>query len=453
MARTNDPGYVVRGKNGFDVQVPVVHPAYCVCEPCKNPNNRPADAWGREIIIRTRRRSLYPKHQKQSAAYAVNLKKQIEAELRDAVTAARAREDALANAVSVGTVCAHYEAWQREQNKDWKRDQYRVKEIKEFLGEARDAATVKYEDYVTFRAHLEKRGCKPATIRRYVNTLIAVFNRAVKSRVLSAHQLLNIERPKVVTTKKPVIFTRHQVAVLLGSAMLRYEREQLDTFRAFKREQELRTTERRPLLTCNPPSVVPLRGLCLTAYTTLTRPETNFSLTWEQLTIDANSNRGRFRLDAHKNMAKGVNVEAPLKPELVRYLKTIMPDDGEPSGLVHPNPDTGLAYVNIRKQWLRLVEIANEILGDDEQLTDEREHFYTWRHTGASHLAASSKDPVLVMRLMGDTQLATVMKHYFDSDFEHMQAEVEKWELPVEKKSAARRQTRRIESGIESDPN
>jgi len=36
------------------------------------------------------------------------------------------------------------------------------------------------------------------------------------------------------------------------------------------------------------------------------------------------------------------------------------------------------------------------------------------------------------MRLMGDTQLATVMKHYFDSDFEHMQTEVEKWQLPVE---------------------
>jgi len=33
----------------------------------------------------------------------------------------------------------------------------------------------------------------------------AIFNRAVKTRFLSAHQLTNIERPKVVTTKKPVI--------------------------------------------------------------------------------------------------------------------------------------------------------------------------------------------------------------------------------------------------------
>lgn len=55
-----------------------------------------------------------------------------------------------------------------------------------------------------------------------------------------------------------------------------------------------------------------------------------------------------------------------------------------------------------------------------------------WRHTGASNLAASSKDPVLVTRMMGDTQLQTVMKHYFDSDFEHMQAEVARWEIPTE---------------------
>jgi site-specific recombinase XerD len=442
MGRTKDPDYVAKGANGgYDVQVPVLHPAYCVCTPCKNPKNRPDDAWGKEIIIRTRRRSRYPKSYKRSVAFAETLKEQIEAELRAAVAAARAREDALANAVSVRAVCAHYDAWQREQGKDWERDQYRVKEIREFLGAERDATTVKYDDYTRFRAHLEKRGCAPATIRRYVNTLMAIFNRAVKTRFLSAHQLTNIERPKVVTTKKPVIFTNKQVATLLGSAMLRYEREQAAAHGAFEPD-----TNRKK------PSVVPLRGFCMIAYTTLMRPETNFELRWEQLTIDEERDRGRFRLDAHKNAGKGVNVDAPLKPELVRYLKSVMPST-EPTGLVHPNPETGLAYVNIRKQWQRLVDIANEILGPDEQLTGVREHFYTWRHSGASHLAASSKDPVLVMRLMGDTQLATVMKHYFDSDFEHMQTEVEKWQLPFESGTAKRPQKARFESAIESDPN
>ncbi|MEO8382204.1 MAG: hypothetical protein ABI779_21260 [Acidobacteriota bacterium] len=169
----------------------------------------------------------------------------------------------------------------------------------------------------------------------------------------------------MVTTKKPVIFTRKQVATLLGSAMLAYEREQAAAHRGFDPETKQKG-----------PGVVPLRGFCLIAYTTLMRPETNFSLLWEQLTIDPVRDRGRFRLDAHKNAAKGVNVDAPLKPELVRYLKNIMPEN-DPAGLVHPNPDMRGAYVNIRKQWLRLVEITNEILGPDEQLADEREHFYT----------------------------------------------------------------------------
>ena len=442
MARMKEADFVVKRKDGtFDVQVPVKHPPFCLCRPCKNPQNRSADSWGETVTIRTRRRSPSPKSYNKSVTFAENLRTRLEAELAEAVVVARAREDALANAVSVGTVCDNYLAWQKEQGKDWARDQYRVKEIREVLGETRDATTIRYDDYLRFRAHLEQRKCKPATIRRYVNTLIAIFNRAVKSRVLSSHQLLNIERPKVVTTRKPVIFTRKQVATLLNSAMLRYEHEQNAAHRSYNPDTKQKG-----------PSVVPLRGFCLIAYTTLMRPETNFTLTWEQLTIDPVHDRGRFRLDAHKNASKGVNVDAPLKPELVRYLKTIMPE-GNPFGLVHANPDTGEAYVNIRKQWLRLVEIANEILEPDEQLKDEREHFYTWRHTGASHLAASSKDPVLVMRLMGDTQLATVMKHYFDSDFEHMQAEVEKWQLPVEKKGAKRREARVFESAIESDPN
>ena len=33
---------------------------------------------------------------------------------------------------------------------------------------------------------------------------------------------------------------------------------------------------------------------------------------------------------------------------------------------------------------------------------------------------------------MGDTQLQTVMNHYFDTDYLHMQTETERFELPSE---------------------
>jgi integrase len=441
MGRSKDPDYVVTRKDRrFDVSPPIVHPPYCVCVHCNDPKRAEARNWAQVLVVRARRASPYPTSRPKSAAYALTLKAELEAQLRDAVTAARARKEALATAVSVATICAHYLDWQKEQEKDWERDQYRVKEIQTFLGPKRDAATVDYDDYVRFKARLAKRGCSKATIRRVVNTLIAIFNRAVKERLIKGHHLVGIERPKAVTTTKPVIFTKRQVAVLLGSAMVRYERAQAAASQAFDADSGRR-----------PPSVVPLRGFCLIAYLTLMRPETNFNLGWEQLVIKPGADRGRFSLDHHKNAEKGVEVDAPLKPELVRYLKSIMPSE-RPEGLVHPNPATGLAYENIRKQWFELVKIANAILGPDEQLTGVRTHFYTWRHTGASHLAASSKDPVLVTRMMGDTQLQTVMKHYFDSDYEHMETEVERWELPRET-DAPGEPWERFASAIASDPN
>jgi integrase len=450
--RSEDPDYVTKGKDGYEVQPPVVHPAYCVCRHCKA--HRPADAWPQEVIIRTRRKSPYPTSRIKSAAYALTVKKQVEADLRAAVEAANARKEALATAVSVERVCTFYGEWQREHEKDWDRDKYRIRDIQSFLGGERDASTVTYDDYVAFCAYLAGKGRSKATQRRYTNVLLAMFNRAVKGRLIKSHHLVGIERPKVVTTKKPVILTKRQIAILLGSAMDRFEREQSAALQAFEREQQIRVLEGRPLLTRRPPSVVPLRGFVLIAYLTLMRPETNFELRWEQLKLHPTADRGRFRLGEHKNASKGVEVDAPLKPELVRYLRSIMPSP-DPEGLVHPNPDTRAAYRNIGKQWLRLVEIANSILEPDEQLSGRRTQFYTFRHTGASHLAESSRDPVLVTRMMGDTQLVTVMRHYFDSDFEHMQDEVEKWHVPTERELAAAnaRRASTYESGIESGPN
>jgi hypothetical protein len=442
MARREQADYVVLRKDRrFDVSPPIVHPPYCLCALCREPKRAAHRKWEEPVVIRTRRASPYPDHRPKSAAYALRLKAELERELQNAVIEAEKERKALGSARSVGDICAYYLVWQLKHGKDWKRDQYRVIDLERMLGPERSAERVTYADYERIvdtlkngRPGADGEHMPPATkatVRRYVNTLIAIFNRAVKARLIAHHQLKNIERPKVVSKKKPVIFTRRQVAVLLGSAMARYEREQADAFQAFEREQEERAAARRAPLTRRPPSVVPLRGFCLIAYMTLMRPETNFELRWEQLAIDPVKLKGRFALGAHKNADKGVEVDAPLKPELVGYLKAVMPS-AKPKGLVHPNPETGAAYENIRKQWLRLVEIANEILGPDEQLTGARTHFYTWRHTGASNLAASSKDPVLVTRLMGDTQLQTVMNHYFDSDFEHMQAEVARWEIPTE---------------------
>ncbi len=123
----------------------------------------------------------------------------------------------------------------------------------------------------------------------------------------------------------------------------------------------------------------------------------------------------------------GIEVRAPLSPSLIAYLPTIRPSE-KATGYVHVNQVTGKPYVNIRRQWDRLVEIANEMLPEDEQIAEQV--FYNWRHTGATELAATGADPVMIVRMMGDTSLATVMEHHFDSSLEHMQAIVERWDQP-----------------------
>ncbi|HKO59296.1 MAG TPA: hypothetical protein VJ276_25745 [Thermoanaerobaculia bacterium] len=84
--------------------------------------------------------------------------------------------------------------------------------------------------------------------------------------------------------------------------------------------------------------------------------------------------------------------------------------------------------MDIRKQWARLIEIASRMLG--YELTGKKADFFNFRHTGASHIAAKSRDGkhlMGVVRMMGDTSLATVNKHYFNLDDETLQAVVEGW--------------------------
>jgi hypothetical protein len=60
-------------------------------------------------------------------------------------------------------------------------------------------------------------------------------------------------------------------------------------------------------------------------------------------------------------------------------------------GPIHANPETGRPYVDIRKQWKRLLAIAAEMLG--YELTGKKAKFLNFRHTGASHIAQRRRDP------------------------------------------------------------
>ena len=159
------------------------------------------------------------------------------------------------------------------------------------------------------------------------------------------------------------------------------------------------------------------------------RPKNNRALTWQEVTIDPQARTGRFRLDQHKNVNKGIKARGSLAVELVDYLLSIRPANAR--GLIHPNPVTGKPYVDIRKQWNRLVAIASRMLG--YELTGKKADFFNFRHTGASHIAERARDAshlLSVVKMMGDTSIATVNRHYFNIDDLMLEEIVDGWVVP-----------------------
>ncbi len=110
---------------------------------------------------------------------------------------------------------------------------------------------------------------------------------------------------------------------------------------------------------------------------------------------------------------EGIKAEGPLAEELVEYLLFIRPPNPG-NAPIHFNPETRSPYVDIRKQWERLMTIASRMLG--YELEGKRRTFFNFRHTGASHIAQRGKTPahlLAVVQMMGDTSVATVNRHYF----------------------------------------
>lgn len=425
----SDPTYVTGTKLAdgsigppYRIQPPIDHPAFCVCRRC---SDLPAEERSKPHSFRTLRASLFPTSYSQTAVFAIDTKRKIERELRE--SSAKAIAEGSAPAATFGDLCRAYRAHQRKEGKRLDRNEYVIAALEKHFGSDTKAADISKASYRAFVAEEEKKELSGETIGRHTRILLAILNSGVRDGMIISHQLHGIRRPIVRRRRKPVIFTQRQVAVLLGPAMDLYEAWQAEAAASYPAGSNR-----------VPPSVVPLRGFCLIAFLALVRPGNNFGLLWEELHIHPTEDRGSFHVENHKNVSRGVELEGPLHPRLVRYLRTI-PASRWPRGLVHPNPATGAPYRNIRAQWHRLIEIANTAtdaagqpyLDASERISGVRRKFYTWRHTGASLWAKESRDPVMIVRMMGDTDLETVKNHYFDSYLSDMQSVAASFDVPT----------------------
>lgn len=406
--KTSGATYVTTGKRGkgFGLQVPITHPAFCLCTTSQK---LPAEKRANPHTIRIRRQAKATT-ERQAIAEADRLKEKLEAELRNAIECARAQQRAIGGTATLRDIANDYAAHEQRTGKRYDRDRYVIEGIVAYFGEDRDPATISKKDYMRWRATMEKRGLAMSTIDRRSTTLIAILNRARKWEHIASHQLDHVDKPKPAYGR-PVAYTPRQIATILGPAMSAYEAEQRAALAAFK-----------PATHRLPPSVVPLRGIVLIATYTMMRPTNNLSLKWENVELHPTEDRGSFRLFKHKNASKGVAAEGALHPALVKYLRGIAP--ARRSGYIHPNPATNEPYVNIRTQWRRLIAIANTMLEPEERIGGRAEDIYVLRATGASLLAAAGADPVLICNMMGDAQLETIRRHYFASHLDVMQAAV-----------------------------
>ena len=165
----------------YFIQPPIEHPPECLYKWCRT--HRRTDDWGKTITVRINRLSIFPHDEMKSVGYAAEVKKYEEKKLRDAVEQARLKNEALAAAVTFGTLCDMYRHYQKEQGKRYDRDRYRIDVIEEFIGRSRDAASIGLDDADALSSHLRlKRGTAQETINRYLNTLIAVLNHGKAKR-------------------------------------------------------------------------------------------------------------------------------------------------------------------------------------------------------------------------------------------------------------------------------
>lgn len=424
----------VSGKKGRLELAPwVSHPPHCVCSKCPRyraqeaaKQKKPlAEIWEQSIDIRLRRLSPHPRDRAASSAAATLLKEAEEKRLRADVATAEAERRARLGAVSFGAAVAAYRDYLIKGGHEYRRSKCLINWLEKFIGAGLDIQAVDYQRYT---AVLEAKGHQhPETQRHYASMLLAILNNAKAVALIKAHQLEFVRVPSVPRDNaNPTPWTWEELAVIMGPALREYERQQAEWNAKVALEKKNRSKR------C--PSYVPMRGYCLQGYYMLVRPGCNLALTWEELTLDEATRTGRFELKKHKNQRKGISARGPLAPELVDYLLSIRPPNA--TGPVHVNPDTGKPYIEIRKQWYRVLDIAEKLLAKKYpgfKFTAKKRDFFNFRHTGASHIAQQGKDPqhlLAVVKMMGDTSLATVNRHYFNLDDEKLQGIVAGWKVP-----------------------
>ena len=248
-----------------------------------------------------------------------------------------------------------------------------------------------------------ERKLGPRAANHYMTIAHGIVQRAIEYGQLRMPDGRALQNPVAVVRRlrepkrRPKRLTARQVGALLG-ALERYE--SMDDYR------KARTGR------------VPMRGLVLAALNSGCRPGTVTRLRWEWW------RRSEDLIVVPADQMKADADHAIIVwPALREYLAKRSLEQGRPAkGWIFPSPRrAGEPIRDFRRQWLRLVELANEQLAKEEipeaDRIPEDIQFRHLRHTVASSLLGSGVPLSAVADTLGNTE-AVARRHYADLDVE-----------------------------------
>lgn len=250
----------------------------------------------------------------------------------------------------------------------------------------------------------------PVTVNAYIGLLSMILEHGIRHWGLRRNPARLVGRLDPGPSPHPQTLSHEQLRELF-LALDEYEAEEA---------ARLERIERSPL-GAGRPALVPLRGIVLAIYYTLARTKDVLRLRWEHIDLE----RQIITFRETKNRRRVHDVVVPIRAPLMRWLLDRWPGPGA-SGWVFPNPATGEPFRDIRRQWRRLIRLANRRLEESGfHPIPEGFRLYNLRHTGASHLAATgSLSAQEIAQMMGDTSVRTVERHYFHTDARRLAADL-----------------------------
>jgi integrase len=216
MARTSDPDYVAGAGPPYKIQPPIVHPPFCVCDKC---SSLPAEERTRPHTIRVLRASRSPNSRTLSTVHALELKTQLERELRNRAAAGGERRSGPMSIADIFDLFFTTNP-KRVSEETIKRDRCSARNIIRLLDASVPPDHISEREAVRYRNAREKEGAAARTIQDELSLLLRILNFGLRWRRDTGMETVSLyELPELGETEPcGVALSEEEFAAVLAIA-------------------------------------------------------------------------------------------------------------------------------------------------------------------------------------------------------------------------------------------